>query len=75
MGHIAEDLVAEINEQMKLLAETIQVTAKELSVAKKMKAVVPDNNFKFVEMIKTFANLLFALFSSPRYTIFKLRRS
>ena len=69
VGHIAEDLVAEMNEQKELLKEETQVTAKELSVAKKMKAVVPDNNSEFVEMINTFSNLLFVLFSSacPHY--------
>ena len=34
-----------------------------------MKSVVPDNNFEFVEIVKIFVNLLFALFSSacPHY--------
>ena len=69
MGHISEDLVAEMNEQMELLVEATQETAKELSMAKKMKVEVPDNNFEFIEMINMFANLLFALFSSacPHY--------
>ena len=62
--HIIEDLVTEMNEQIDLLADATQVTAKELSVTKKMKAAVLDNSFKFAEKINTFANLLFALFSS-----------
>ena len=61
--------MAETNKQMELHAEATQVTAKELSVAKKTREVVPDNNFEFTEMIKNFTNLLFALFSSacPHY--------
>ena len=43
--NIAEDLVAEMNEQMELLEEATQVT--EISVAKNMKAVVPDKTIEF----------------------------
>ena len=48
VGHITEDLVAEMNEHMELLVEATQVISKELSVAKKTKAVVPDNNFELL---------------------------
>jgi len=69
VGHVAEDLVVKMNGKMELLVEATQVKAKELLVAKKMKAVVLENSFEFFEMINTFANLLFALFSSayPHY--------
>ena len=60
--HITEDLVSEMNEHVEILAKDTKVTAKELSIEKMTKVVVPDNNFEFVEIIKTFVNLIFALF-------------
>ena len=60
-----EDEVACINTQDKMIDSASSVTMQDLAKVKKaLKASVPDEAGDFLEMIKAFANLVFALFTA-----------
>ncbi len=62
---IDEDEVAKINSHDELLDTATSVTVSDLAKLKKsMKASVPTTATEFLDMLKAYANLLFALFTS-----------
>lgn len=74
VGQLSDEEVSSINESMEALSNATQTTAKELKEASsKLTAKVPTDSHEFLELLKTFANLLFALFSSscPLYVQIK----
>jgi len=63
---MSEDQVALINETMKVLEYTTTTTAADYKEVTKIKAGIPTDAYKFIILLKTLANLLFALFRSAR---------
>ena len=59
---MSEDEVATLNETMDALSNATTTTAQDYKEVTVIKPVVPDNYQEFVDLIKIFANLLFALF-------------
>jgi hypothetical protein len=70
VGAMTEDEVAIINDTMEALEQATTTTAKEYKDVTRIKATVPSEAHEFVLQLKTFANLLYALFGSlcPLYT-------
>ena len=70
VGAMSEDEVAIINDTMEALEQATTTTAKEYKDVTRIKATVPTESHEFVLLLKTFANLLYALFGSlcPMYT-------
>ena len=61
---LSEDEVALINDTMEALEQATTTTAKEYKDVTRIKAKVPDDAHDFLLLVKTFANLLYALFGS-----------
>ena len=60
-----EDEVARINTQAEMIDSATSVTVQDLAKVKKaLKASVPEEASDFLDMIKAFANLIFALFTA-----------
>ena len=70
VGAMSEDEVAIINDTMEALEQATTTTAREYKDVTRIKATVPKEAHEFVLLLKTFANLLYALFGSicPMYT-------
>ena len=67
---VSDDDAAVINDTMEALDHATTTTAAEYKAVTKVTATVPVDSFEFLLLLKTFANLLFALFGSscPLYT-------
>ena len=61
---LSEDEVALINDTMEALEQATTTTAKEYKDVTRIKAKIPEDSHDFLLLIKTFANLLYALFGS-----------
>jgi hypothetical protein len=61
---LTEDEVALINDTMEALEQATTTTAKEYKDVTRIKAKIPEDSHDFLLLIKTFANLLYALFGS-----------
>jgi hypothetical protein len=64
VGTLTEDEVAIINDTMEALEQATTTTAKEYKDVTSIKAKVPKEAHDFLLLLKTFANLLYALFGS-----------
>ena len=63
VAQLSEDEVATINETMEALEQAMSATPKEIKDFAKIPAKVPVDSHTFIELLKTFANLLYSLFS------------
>jgi len=70
---MSEDQVASINEMMEALENATTTTAREYREVTTIVARVPDESYEFQLLLKTYANLLYALFESqsPIYAAVK----
>ena len=71
---MTEDEVALINDTMEALEQATTTTAKEYKDVTRIKAKVPEDAHDFMLLIKTFANLLYALFGSNCPLYLQVRR-
>jgi hypothetical protein len=71
---MTEDEVALINDTMEALEQATTTTAKEYKDVTRIKAKVPEDAHDFMLLLKTFANLLYALFGSNCPLYLQVRR-